>query len=129
MLRIKPYLLVLGFLATLIAGICPSSSVNANVPKSKNLEWKAEKSQLVYSTPVSSPLNDNKGSTYPEIKAGGSYNQAQTPICVRASQNLYCLFEISKTEIQFDETPPQVNVALNPFYETLFDAIISPNAP
>ena len=128
MLRNKPYLLILGFLVTILSGITLSTSTHASALKPKNLEWKAEK-PLVYSTPISSPLNDDKGSTYPEIKAGGSYNQAQTPIFVRASQNLYCLFEISKTEIQFDETPPQVDVALNPFYATLFDSIISPNAP
>ena len=119
--------LVFGFALAILSGISLPSSARSKAHKAKYSEGKTESSTQLYATV--SLRGDKNHARYPEIKADESYNQAQTPIGVRASQNLCCLFEISKTEIQFDETPPQVDVALNPFYATLFDSIISPNAP
>lgn len=129
MLRIKPYLFVFGLLTTILIVNWPVSSANGSSFKQNSTERKSARFQLAYSASVPVPFDNKQDSDYPEIKSNRSYDQAQTPICVRASQNLYYLFEISKTEIRFEESQPQFNIALHPFYTTLFKSIISPNAP
>jgi len=129
MLRVKSYLFLVGLLVVILAGICLTASAHASLLKTGNLEWKAKEACSVYSSPVSVPVNRSRDADCPEIKASGSYNQAQTPIFVRVIHSLYCLFEISRSDVQFSESQPQVYIALNRFYTTLLTAVISPNAP
>lgn len=116
-------------LVTLVVAIISSIVTKADSVQTYEDEQGANKTFLIGTTPISWPQNNPSDPCSPEFKTTISRCQIQTPYCVRINRILFCLLETALQETRFEESRPQNDIALSSFFLTLFNAIISPNAP
>ena len=118
----------IGMLVTLLAVIISASAVKANGQRSGATQ-KRVKASLLYASPVAVPERNTNDTSSPEIKPTGSFSHVQTSLYVRVNHVLFCLFEMTFQKSYSEDRRPQVDVALNGFFLTLFGDLIAPNAP
>jgi hypothetical protein len=97
----------------------------------KHSKYKSETSKYTSSISAFSqglPENGSGDRDIPQLKAA-SDSSLPASICIRSTQEIFCLFEILFEVEKFENYRPRIPVTLNNFFRHLFRVIISPNAP
>jgi hypothetical protein len=116
----------IGMLVTLLALIFSANPVKANGQQGAR---KMVKASLISATPISLPHSNTKDTSSPEIRPTGSFSQVETSLSVKTNYILVYLFEITFQKTYSADPQPQIDIALNGFFLTLFSDFIAPNAP